>query len=269
MQKGVKVCANQERLIQAFYPQTYMIFDYYFVASDFIPARGLKNSYVGRCIPCGLVRVDRLFEYEKLQIPDAKYDRIKEKRKLVLALDYQVPESDYENITRTVAKVGQIRRFYGDLISLAREFPQLHIVIKGKFVETYSSSYIADLVGAIDRMENIEIETDFETYNPYFLSEKVDITIACHTSLADELMAAGRKVVLYEVSDYMGMNFDYEGLPPVVRNYEGLRRRVRDFLDGKFLDESKIGRLKEFYSNCYHGGVGMNVRGAIEQLLGQ
>lgn len=264
---GVKVCANQERLIQAFYPHTYLIFDYYFVAGEGVVERGLKNCHIENCLPVGLVRVDKLFEYEKKNIFDEKYDVIKKTKKLVLALDYHIPENDYDNITRTVAKVNQTRQFYNDLIRLALEFPSLYIVIKGKLPESYKSHYISDIVEKINSIENIDIELDLEKYNPYYIGEKADLTIACHTSLADELLAAGRKVIFYEISDYMEIYFDYDNLPIIVKDYKALKCHVQNFLNGIYLNADTINKLKEFYSNCYHGKVGETIQSSLEQLI--
>ncbi len=265
---GVKVCASQERLIQAFYPQTYLIFDYYFVAGEVVVERGLKNSHIEKCIPVGLVRVDKLFEYDKKYLFDEKYDVIKKTRKLVLALDYHMHENDYDDITRSVAKVSQTRQFYNDLIKLALELPSLHIVIKGKNTESYKSIFIADIVERINHIENINVELDLEKYNPYYISEKADLTIACHTSLADELLAAGRKVIFYEISDYMETYFDYDNLPIVVKDYEALQYHVQNFLNGIYLNAERISKLRnEFYSNCYHGNIGNQIQSTLGQLI--
>ena len=264
---GVKVCASQERLHQAFWPFTYLILDYYFVAGEVVVERGLKNSYIGKCIPVGLVRVDKIFEYEKKNIFDEKYDVIKKARKLVLALDYHMPEDDYDNIDRPI-DMSKMREFYNNLINLALEFPSLHIVIKGKNTESYESPFIADIVEKINNTENINIELDLEKYNPYYLSEKADLTIACYTSLADELLAAGRKVIFYEMSDYLETFFDYGNLPIVVKDYEALKYHVQDFLNGIWPNEESINKLKEgFYSNCFHGNVGKQISSTLGLLI--
>jgi hypothetical protein len=268
MLKGVRVCATQERLLLAFYPQTYMLFDYYFVAGDVVGKRGLRNSVISHCVSVGLVRVDKLFEYAQKQEPDAKYDSIKKTKRLVLALDYHVPEDDFEDICRPVAKVSQIRSFYSCLILLAREFPSLHIVIKGKLQSSYLSEYISDIVEEIRRMDNLEIELDFDRYNPYFLSEKADFTIACHTSLADELLAAGRAVIFYEATDYLyAMGFDYDGLLRVAKNYAELRRHVQDVLRTPSAEAGeKVRQLLDLYSHCFHGGIRDKILSPLEPL---
>jgi hypothetical protein len=265
---GVNVCASQERLILAFGPNDYYIFDYYFVAGKVVVERGLKNSIIDNCIPVGMPREDILYDYEQKKIFDEKYDAIKKTKKLVLALDYQMSNDDVEDISRPVAKVYQTRQFYRDLIRLAHKFPYIHIAIKGKVSELYKSPYIADIVEEIKGIENIEIELNLKKYNPYFLSEKADLTIACYTSLADELLAAGRKVIFYEVSDLMETLLPYENLPIIVKDYNGLKRHVENFLNGVYLDESVIKTLQEkYYANCFHGKVQKTVREMLEKII--
>jgi hypothetical protein len=262
---GAKICATQERFIIAFFPDNYLILDYYFVASHIIKEPCLKTSSIDHFIPVGLVRVDKIFEYEKKQVFDEKYDSIKKEKKLVMALDFFLPANDIEDISRPAAKVCETRQFYSDLILLALEFPSLHIVIKGKEADSYKSHYISDIVEKINEIDNLSIELDYGKYNPYYIGEKVDLTIACHTSLCDELLAAGRKVILYEITDRLNTLFNYENLPIIAGNYPELKRHVENFLNGIYLDEDKINEIKEkFFSNCYHGNVQANIQSVLE-----
>jgi hypothetical protein len=265
---GTKVCATQERLIFAFWPDNYYIFDYYFVAGRAAKEEGLKTSYIDHCVPVGMMREDKLYEYEKLQIYDEKYDRIKENKKLILALDYHMPDNEIEDATRQAAKIHQTREFYKDLIRLSKEFPSLHIAIKGKISDLYKSHFIEDFVKEINDLDNMEIELDLKKYNPYFITEKADLTIACHTSLADELLAAGRKVIFYETTDLMETLLVYDNLPIIVKDYEGLAYHIKRFLNGRYIDEEKIKTLQEkYYSNCYHGKARKIVQEMLEKII--
>jgi len=264
----VKVCATQERLIQAFWPHNYYIFDYYFVAGKAVKERGLKNSHIKHCIPTGMVREDLLYDYEKWQIYDEKYDTIKQKKMLVLALDYHMPEDIIDDISCVGAKITQTRQFYRDLICLARDFPSLHIVIKGKFEDNYRSHFISDIVDEIKGIDNLEIELNFKRYNPYFLSEKADLTIACYTSLCDELLAADRKVIFYETTDFMNTILNYDNLPIIVSDYPGLKKHIENFLEGRYLERHITERIKEeFYNNSYHGKVRKNILSVLEKVF--
>jgi len=265
---GVKVCATQERLIFAFWPDNYYIFDYYFVAGRAAKEEGLKTSYIENCLPIGMMREDKLYEYEKLQIYDEKYDRIKENKKLILALDYHMPEDEIEDANRQAAKVRQTRQFYGDLIRLSKDFPSLHIVIKGKLSDRYKSPFIEDIVKEIDSLDNIEIELNLKKYNPYFITEKADLTIACHTSLADELLAAGRKLIFYETTDHMETLLVYDHLPIVVTDYDGLKKNIENFLNGIYISEFAIKTLQEkFYADCFHGRIKENLNNFLENII--
>lgn len=265
---NIKICATQERFIQAFYPDSYYILDYYFVIGKKVFERGLKNCMIDHCIPIGMVREDNLFYYELSKFHDDKYDKIKKTRKLILALDFHAPKNILEDILASAGKIGQLRQFYRDLIMLAKEFPMAHIVIKGKEARSYENPFIADIIEEIKHLQNIEIELDIEKYNPYFISEKADLTIGCHTSLCDELIAADRKVIIYQLSNHLDTLFDYEGLPIIVKDYEGLKYHLNRFLQGKYLEEETRSKLRsDFYNNCYHGNVRKQVRAALENIV--
>jgi hypothetical protein len=134
--------------------------------------------------------------------------------------------------------------------------------------DLYKSSFIEDLVREISGIGNIEIELDLKRYNPYFISEKADLTIACHTSLADELMAAGRKVIFYETTDLMETLLPYDHLPIIVTDYEGLERHVKNFLNGIYLDDATIKKLQEkYYADCFHGKVQKVVQKMLEKII--
>lgn len=265
---GVRVCASQERFIQAFYPHAFYIFDYYFVSGKFVIERGFKSSQIKNYIPVGFVRADRLFEYENNKVPDEKYDIIKLKKKLILALDYFVPANAIENIEIDPScRIENIRKFYNDLIKLALEIPSIYVVIKGKNRISYESVFIKDLVEKIKSIDNMCIELNLGKYNPYYIAEKADLTIACHTSLADELLVANRKVIFYETADYMETFFNYDNLPIIVKDYEALKYHVQNFLNGIYLNADTINKLKEFYSNCYHGNVRKKIQSTLEQII--
>ncbi len=233
---GVKICATQERFIIAFLPDNYLILDYYFVASNIVKEHCLKTSSVDHFVPVGLVRVDKIFDYEKKQVFDGKYDSIKKEKKLVMALDFFLPANDMDDISRPAAKVYETRQFYNDLIQLALEFPSLHIIIKGKEADSYKNHNISDIVEKINGMDNMSIELDYGKYNPYYIGEKVDLTIACHTSLCDELLAAGRKVIFYEITDRLNTLFNYENLPIIVGSYAELKAHLENFVTVVYLD---------------------------------
>ena len=265
---GVKIGASQERLIIAYFPNNYLILDYYFVANDIVKNHCQKTSRIDNYIPVGLVRVDNIYEYEKKQICDEKYDTIKKNHRLVIALDYYLPSNEIEDVNRDSAKISETRAFYCDLIRLANEFPSLFIVIKGKVLASYKSQYIFDLMEKIKQTNNLTIEMDLLKYDPYYITEKADLVIACHTSLCDELLAAGRKVIFYEISDRLKTLFDYEKLPIMVKDYEEMKYHIQNFLDEIYLSQDKIDRIKKmFFSDCYHGMVRKNIQTILENIL--
>jgi len=94
-----------------------------------------------------------------------------------------------------------------------------------------SNPNFSDLVQLIGYFPNIHIETDLGTYPPHLLAAWCDACIAMLTSLGDEMLAAGKKVLFY---DYYGIPsglHDYEGYPIIARSYEDLSNRMRRILE--------------------------------------
>lgn len=267
---GVKTCASQERFIHSFWPDSFYLFDLYFTTGEVVARRGLRNNSIGTVIPAGPVRMDLLHEFAQHPVPNPKYDRLKAEKTLVMALDFTVPRDDIDEAERLAAKLAHTRSFYADLIRLAREFPTLHIVIKGKDLYPYSSPCIADLVREIGEVGNIEIELELEKISPYYIAEKADFTIACHTSLGDELLAAGRKVIFYDPTDHVETLFDYGGLPIFVKDYAGLKSWVARILAGEYVDEDRLTEIRrDFYGDSYHGHVGRDIRAYLERYMAE
>ena len=83
-----------------------------------------------------------------------------------------------------------------------------------------------------------------------------DAAIALHTSLGDEMLAAGKPVLFY---DYYGVPtpyFDYEGYPVIVYDYDELSNRLQDIIDGNFMDEKQFSEMrKRFYNDSFDGKI--------------
>lgn len=264
---NIKVCASQERFIEAFRPFVYYILDCYLVSGIAVIDKGLKGCSIKETIPVGLVRVDKIFKYERENFRKTKYDDIKREKKLILALDYHLPESKIEDFNRKVAKIDEIREFYSSLLNLALRYPTISILIKGKILNSYQSPFISDIVEKINVIDNISIEYDIEKIDPYLIAEKADLTIACHTSLGDELLAAGRKVIFYEATDYLDTCFNYDNLPIIVKDYDDLRLQVEKCISGEYLNKEIIKEIQSrFYSDCYDGKVKERIQYYLSEL---
>ena len=187
---------------------------------------------------------------------DEKYSRIKKDYFLVFAFDYHSTSDEIANCHAPANNWKNNRKFYRDIIRLAHRFQNTYFVIKGKNSEFCDIPVFEDLVKIMETLPNIMIEKDIQTYTPQKVVSYADAAIALHTSLGDEMLAAGKPVLFY---DYYGVPtpyFDYEGYPVIVYDYDELSNRLQDIIDGNFMDEKQFSEMrKRFYNDSFDGKI--------------
>lgn len=267
---SIVVAATQERFFATFYNIFRLAFDYYFPLGDRV-CRHIRQRpeifSIGQCLPVGPVRSE-LIALAQPKLPD-KYLQIKQQRVLVLALDWHSVPTAVENARIKTNTWRANRRYYKDMIRLAAEFPQIHVVVKGRDNSSQIPA-MEDVCKAIEGMPNMSIERDHETYPPSVIAAAADLTVACHTSLVDELLAAGRPAISYDFCGFPTGLFDYDGYPMIVRNYEELRGRILQFLtDGQFMDDAQFAQLRRDFYDVIPGESSPRekLHGHLERIL--
>lgn len=248
--RSIQVAATQERFFAVFYNTFRLAFDYYFPIGERAcrHIREWPEKYpIAHCISIGPVRSELISSWQN-RISE-KYRAIKKKHVLLLGLDWHSVPTKVEN-SRVKTNTWQAnRRYYRDMIRLAKEFPQVYIVIKGRD----NSSLIPAMEEAcreVESMPNMSIERDHASYPPAMMAATADLTVACHTSLVDELLAAGRPAISYDFCGFPSGLFDYDGYPIIAYTYEQLKERVSMFLaDGKFMDSEQFQNMRRDFYN--------------------
>lgn len=240
---GVTILASQERLLQAYVPLQTSIVDHYFVIGDAVKKQLESTaSVIGKMTVTGPIRAD-LVSPGIQGPPDEKYAAIKKDYFLVLVADFHSEPSPLYNRIVDNNWMNN-RKFYRDMIRLAIAFPGAYFAIKGKNSDVLSNPQFTDLIQLISYLPNIHVETDLDTYTPYKLATWCDACIAMVTSLGDEMLASGKKVLFY---DYYGMPsglHDYEGFPVLVYSYEELSSRLRQIIEQNyFMDPQTHDRM--------------------------
>jgi hypothetical protein len=142
------------------------------------------------------------------------------------------------------------------LIQLAKEHPDTYFMIKGKNNTAYHIPEMEGTMAIIHSSSNMGIEEDHEVYSPYKLAAIADAAIAVHTSLGDEMLAAGKPVLFYDYLGFPSAYFDYEGYPVIAYSYEELSERLRDIKKGRFMGKTKFDQMRErFYTANNDGKV--------------
>ena len=190
-----------------------------------------NDKLVNNCIPCGQTRTDILINYQKNTTSENK-------RFTIIAFDVH---SNYDfNINRLNPLVNWRANasFYKDLCKLAERFTEVDIIIRGKDSNWTKIPYFKEVLAKVNGISNIWIDDDYSEMNKqYKLAAISDLAIAKHTSIGDELLAIGKKVIYHDyipnsTSSNASSDFNYNGYNIFAHSYDDLERMVKIVVNG-------------------------------------
>jgi hypothetical protein len=266
----IRTIATQERFMATFWARNKISLDYYFVCGRVVQEHIEKYSNffaIQQVIPLGLVRQD-LF-YQAAQRPvDQKYAHIKSKYMVILVMDFHSAKSKLENRLSVGNSWKNNKKFYNDIINLSIAIPEAFFVIKGKNTDIIDNPEFRKIISQIEALPNLMIETDLETYTPEKMASIADAGIAMYTNYADEFLAAGKPMFIYDFFGFPKQYFDYEGLPVVVDTYPELKDRVGRFVrKQEYMDAKQLAQMQtRFYENSYDGKVINRLHHALHSI---
>jgi len=259
--KGITTIATQERLMLSYYDNYNIMLDYYFVINESIKDIIYSNmaSYVKTVVPIGPIRSDSLNGFKKKSYNPKIVDK---KNKLVVAYDLHSVKDYFEAKSSPEINWENNLIFYNDLIKLAKDFPGIHIIIRGKNDIWCSLPVFAAVYEEIMNIPNIEINRDYSEKDiSYKLAAQADIIIAKHTSIGDEALACGIPVLFHDylqnMKQMVSSVFNYDNYPVFVYSYNDLKSRMRDFINGTDpLNSDLLEKMKmDFFSMPENGTV--------------
>ncbi len=273
---NVLTYAIQDRSTDGFETFGQLNMDYYITAGPYTEEfmERYNNSYIKNIIPMGLKRVDQLHCYKDIERTGfEKYLEIKKNKFLVLAFDYHSPESYYEDGQRTIPRLKFIIDFYEALMKLAEKFPNVHIVIKGKFSSCYDFKTINFKIKEMERFSNLTFEYDIEKYNTYKLMPYADCVVAhCCTTAVDEALAFGIPVFIYDnLRFFRNINFLYCDYGVVSENYKDFENKIGKLVNNKqyIMDEGKFKVMRKIlFNEPTNGDIQKKIREHIVSLIG-
>lgn len=245
----INVVATEERLLQSFHRLSPIIADYYFVLGGESEKILKKDSFfvsIKKIIPIGPIRLDLISSFRNVK--EQKYTEIKKMYFLFLVCDYHSTETEEENRFQLGNNWKMNKRFYKDMIQIAKYFPNAYFAIKGKNTNILKNPNFIELINEIKKLPNIAFEEDLDTYSPYLMAHLCDACIALHTSLGDEILAAGKPVVFYDWFGYPTPFFNYKRKKIIAENQTELKKYIEEILQNKFL---RKGDLKNLCTQLY------------------
>ena len=89
------------------------------------------------------------------------------------------------------------------IYKLSQAFPKLYFIVRFKIMEGINQIIPKDLKIKIKQAQNFEITQNLKEQNSYTMAALADIIIGKQTSIMEEAMACGKKVIFYDSENYL------------------------------------------------------------------
>jgi hypothetical protein len=268
----IRTIATQERFMPTFFSHFSFSVDTYLCNSQLIleTIKESNDKFVNNCIPCGQIRSDILLNYKK-------NITTKNERFTIVAFDYESNPNFEVNRLRVCGNWRQNVIFYKDLCNLAEEFTKVDIIIRGKNANWIKIPFFKDVLDKINAISNIWIDEDYSKVNrQYELASRSDLVIAKYTSIGDEVMALGKKVIYYDyfpnsthyfASEY----FKYNNYNVYANSYIELEQMIQSILNGfDLLTDEELLELQIITNNApADGKVKQRVMKALDTIYAE
>jgi len=219
--KKIETIATQERFLDTWAEDFFLIFDHYLVINKDVEEHLSQKQFnsIKKIESIGTIRSDMIKTFSSaISLNDEKN---------VLVLDSYSKPNLYNNGRADFSNWRQNYIFYEDILMLAKENKDTKFVIKGKNYWFIDIPYFKKIKQLIDQTPNIELYKNTNN-SPYKLIDSSFLTIARYTSLIDELLFKERSVIIYETGGYPSTLFDY-GESLIVKNYEELKMQFENW----------------------------------------
>lgn len=246
----IRTIAVQERFLTTFLSNYPFLVDTYMCNSELVCQKIKKsnNKFVNNCIPCGQIRSDILVNYQKNTNTNNRFT--------ITAFDFHSDSNFNDNRLNVLINWKANASFYKDLCNLAEEFSELDIIIRGKNTDWTEIPYFKDVLNKVNSISNIWINDDYSMLNKqYELASQSDLVIAKYTSIGDEAIAAGKRVIYYDYipnsSHFFASGyFNYNNYNIFAYSYAQLKQMVQSILNGsELLTDSELLELQVITNN--------------------
>lgn len=265
--RKVTMIAVQDRFILPFGPNCTTILDHYFSFGQFVADDLINHQnrfYTKNIHILGNIKVDILHN-SQFEISD-QYKKLKAQSKVILVLDFLMSHDYISSLWIGEANWSTGKRFYEDLYLLVREFPHIHFVLKGKNNSNYSIPEFIPYFNQLEALSNFTIEKDLDSYPPHVLGKIADACLCLYNSMADELLAYGKSVFIY---DFCGLPGKYVDSPAICTDYADLVMKINRWdKEGSFMEQNALNQFRElYYSQSVRGPVRPKLLEEIEKIF--
>jgi len=241
--KDITLVAAQERTMVPAGGSQYLLDKYFIIGPQ--SKKDLENRIDKKMklIETGLVKISQhLDEGKEIKILPEKNFKLK-----CLVMDYNSVDDWYKNGRLYTTNWKKNLNFYNTIISLAKKNKEILFLIKSKNYLWLEIEYFRKIVCDIKQLENVKILSDSTTWVPSTCIMSTDFGIALMTSLADEMLAIGKPVIIFEPEDFPSCLLDY-GPSIISKDFEDLNKKVNKIKSNLHLYNSSLNQIrKKFY----------------------
>lgn len=263
--RNVKVIAILDRYETAWWRSNAPILNGYLVHSPKSQEWIEENpfSVIDRIDVCGDPRTIVLNKYLK-----EEQDKIASQRKKVIFYDFF---SDPDELNNSILAFGNWDNniiFYEATLKVAKALPDVDFIIRGKNVTWTTLPFFKDIYTQILSQPNLEVTFDYEAGSGYRLAAQADCIVARFTSIADQSMAAGIPVLLYEKLSHsdkcLSWACEFGKFPIFTYTADEIINRLNDTLYNELYMPTG---LQEKFRNDFFKGMNVDVEERVRNSL--
>ena len=241
--KKIKLVAAQERNIATASGYQFLLDKYFITGPESkknLENRLDKNMEV---IETGLIKIKQnLEEAKEVKIESNITYKLK-----CLVMDYHSVSDWYVNGRKYITNWKKNLSFYKTIFSLAKGNKEILFLIKSKNYFWLKIDFFKEIINDLNNLSNVKILVDNNNWTPSNCIKNTDFGIALMTSLADEMLASSKPVIIFEPDDFPSCFLDY-GSDIIAKDLEDLDIKVKKIKSDLNFYNNKINPIRErFY----------------------
>ena len=268
--KGITTISSQERTLHYDYFSPLFYCKYLTAGQGFHDIIKQRGYLCEELINIGLPRSNLIKNSNNIVNKNCeKYIKIKKSKKLVLCFGL-FSTDDFEAGIRgdSGTSIRSNVDFARSMLIMAKKFQNLYFVIRFKTTDTINS-IPSKLLLEIKNKENIEINNNLKSLNSYELVSISDIVIGKYTSIVEETMSTGKKIIFYDNENYLSsFDFPLNKINVIERNIKGLENRINNIINGNYDPSNQIKNFvnKYFFNHPINSGFNL-IKDTIKKSL--
>ncbi len=161
-----------------------------------------------------------------------------------------------------------VLNFLDTMKQLADHFLGVYFVVRFKETSFLSEPLYEKMIHEIEEVNNIEITINLKRYNSYAMAHLADLIIGKQTSILEEALSVGKKVLFYDNEEWLApTHYIVNSINIVEKDLPGLKKRINDILyQGKYLSADQEALMKTYFVDAENKKGFSGIKNYIEGI---